>query len=104
MNAKHHNDRMSQHICPSRYSNIVMTGVDSPFQFYIGARMLRPPPVGQPGSISDIVVQNVTASSMFNTFKSRNWTATLDGQPPDPSRGVVGESVQKSCTSFFVSQ
>lgn len=33
------------------YSNIVMDGVDSPFQFYIGARLSHPAPRGVPGSI-----------------------------------------------------
>eukprot|EP00037_Helgoeca_nana_P011599 m.104310 g.104310 ORF g.104310 m.104310 type:complete len:562 (-) comp20931_c0_seq1:255-1940(-) len=72
------------------YSNFVMTGVTSPFQFYIGARMLRPQPVGAPGSIRDIVIENVTATDMVNLGHGypRNWTATLDGQPIDRKHGV----------------
>lgn len=39
-------------------------------------------------STPDIWVENVTATSMLNTFKMRNWTATLDGQPADPRHNV----------------
>jgi hypothetical protein len=66
-----------------------LSQVTSPFQFYIGARMLRPQPVGAPGSIRDIVIENVTATDMVNLGHGypRNWTATLDGQPIDRKHG-----------------
>ena len=71
------------------YSNIVMDGVASPFQFYIGARLLRPPlPAATVGSISNIAAINITATNMFDIYKARNWTATLDGQPQDPEHNV----------------
>eukprot|EP00035_Acanthoeca_spectabilis_P014309 m.272084 g.272084 ORF g.272084 m.272084 type:complete len:475 (-) comp16106_c1_seq11:2097-3521(-) len=82
------------------YSNFYMTGVTSPIQFYIGARMLRPSPVGLPGSIRDIVIKNVTATNIINWGHGypRNWTATLDGQPRDsehdvPVTRVIGPNV-----------
>ena len=64
--------------------------VTSPIQFYIGARMLRPSPVGLPGSIRDVIIENVTATDMVNFGHGypRNWTATLDGQPRDSEHGV----------------
>jgi hypothetical protein len=94
------------------YRDITMSNVTSPFQFYIGTRLARPPSscgakrstsgtaagsisAGgksrcRPGSIRDIVVERVVARDMYNRCHGgRNWTATVDGQDRDPAHGAT---------------
>ena len=87
------------------YRNITANNVTSPLQFYIGARRLAgcPPTAGAPtwskpcppyppgglrpaGTIRDIIVDGLVATQVLGTghgLPGRNWTTTLDGQPPD---------------------
>jgi hypothetical protein len=70
------------------YRNIVMQGTTTSLFIYIGGR-LRRPPAGLAsndtlvGSIHDILIENVHATHVNGD--RGNWTATIEGQPPDAS-------------------
>jgi hypothetical protein len=73
------------------YNNITMLNTTSAIYMYIGGR-LRRPPAGLPsndslvGAIHDITISNVHATHV--SHGSRNWTATIEGQPPDDLVGI----------------
>jgi hypothetical protein len=84
------------HISNIKYKNITMQNTTSALYFYIGGR-LRRPPAGLPtndslvGGIYNITVVDVHATRVFRGGRgnsSRNWTATLEGQPADASAGL----------------
>lgn len=71
------------HVSDVMYVDIRMSNVTSAFQYYIGARCLRPPPC-QPGTIVNVSAARVSARHMENTHHPgppRNWSSTLDGMP-----------------------
>jgi hypothetical protein len=76
-----------------KYRNITMVNTTSALYMYIGGR-LRRPPAGLSandslvGSIHDITVQDVWASHVVSPRGHGNWTATIEGQPPDVSAGL----------------
>ena len=89
------------HVSDVLYKNITMDNLTSPLQFYIGARRLCRCPGGAPypgqrsfvGRITDIVVDGVTATNILGSGHApdmRNWSVTLDGQPPDSAGHVRG--------------
>eukprot|EP00039_Didymoeca_costata_P011195 m.156103 g.156103 ORF g.156103 m.156103 type:complete len:509 (+) comp15094_c1_seq10:137-1663(+) len=69
------------------YKDIVMTGITSAFQYYIGSRLLRPMDSCQdnvctPGYIRNILMENVVATKIYDSAHGgRNWSNTIDGQP-----------------------
>eukprot|EP01052_Picozoa_sp_SAG31_P004832 SAG31_NODE_204_length_20414_cov_19.143392_24_plen_289_part_00 len=74
------------------YRNITVENATTALYMYIGGR-LRRPPAGLAsndslvGSIHDITIENVHATRVFHPY-GRNWTATIEGQPPDTSAGL----------------
>lgn len=91
------------HISRVSYKNITMSKVTTPVYMYIGARSRRPEPGTHVGSISDISIEDISATDIVG--KRGNWTATLDGQPADNDAGVdslhvVGPNISVKNATF----
>lgn len=73
------------HIHNITYKDISMRRTAIPISMYVGARQHRPEP-RRIGSITDVVISNLTAADCFSDRHGPvNWAATLDGQPVDPA-------------------
>eukprot|EP00040_Diaphanoeca_grandis_P016685 m.86373 g.86373 ORF g.86373 m.86373 type:complete len:521 (+) comp25961_c0_seq1:272-1834(+) len=81
------------HVHDVSYENIVINNVTSPFQFYIGSRLLRPETSCdgpcRPGRIYNIHAINVSATALYSpSHGGRNWSSSFDGQPLDDVHGA----------------
>lgn len=96
------------HIYNIRYQDIRMENTVSSIFLFIGGR-LRRPPAGLStndslvGSIHDIMFANVHATHVAGYKKRRaaNWTATIEGQPPDTGYGITREHLVGPNCSFL---
>jgi hypothetical protein len=91
-----------------RYQDIRIENAVSAIFLFIGGR-LRRPPAGLStndslvGGIHDIMIANVHATHLAGYKKGRraNWTATIEGQPPDTGYGITREHLVGPNCSFL---